>query len=152
MASPVGSSSGSPSSDEDLRLIVDQRKRKRMISNRESARRSRMRKQKQLDDLTSQVGQIRTENEQIAVNINFTTQLYVNLEAENSVLRAQMVELRHRLDSLNEIIRFMNSSTRHLYDNSEENDEACGIDGFVDSWGFPFLNQPIMAAGDLFMC
>ncbi|CAK9324210.1 unnamed protein product [Citrullus colocynthis] len=151
MASPLGSSSGSPSSDEDLRQIVDQRKRKRMISNRESARRSRMRKQKQLDDLTSQVGQIRTENEQIAVNINFTNQLYVNLEAENSVLRAQMVELRHRLDSLNEIISFMNSSTRNLFD-SEDHYEAPAIDGFVDSWGFPFLNQPIMAAGDLFMC
>lgn len=150
MASPVGSSLGSPSSDEDLRQIVDQRKRKRMISNRESARRSRMRKQKQLDDLTAQMGQIRTENEQIAVNINFTTQLYRNLDAENSVLRAQMAELRHRLDSLNEIISFINSSTGNLFE-SEDNDEVSGMDGFVDSWGFTFLNQPIMAAGDMFM-
>lgn len=45
----------------------------------------------------------------------------------------------------------MNSSTRNLFD-SEDHYEAPGIDGFVDSWGFPFLNQPIMAAGDLFMC
>ncbi|XP_022136835.1 bZIP transcription factor 44-like [Momordica charantia] len=152
MASPVGSSLGSPSSDEDLRQIVDQRKRKRMISNRESARRSRMRKQKQLDDLTVQVAQIRSENEQIPVNINFTTQLYRNLEAENSVLRAQMAELRHRLDSLNEITSFINSSTRNLFETEQDHDEICGIDGFVDSWGFPFLNQPIMAAGDMFMC
>ncbi|XP_022983184.1 bZIP transcription factor 44-like [Cucurbita maxima] len=151
MASPVGSSSGSPSFDEDLRLIVDQRKRKRMISNRESARRSRMRKQKQVDDLTAQVGQIKTENEQIAVNINFTTQLYLNLESENSVLRAQMGELHYRLDSLNEIINFINSSTRNPYD-PEHYGEVSGIDGLVDSWGFPVLNQPIMAAGDMFMC
>ncbi|XP_023551992.1 bZIP transcription factor 44-like [Cucurbita pepo subsp. pepo] len=151
MASTVGSPSKSLSSDEDLRQIVDPRKRKRMISNRESARRSRMRKQKQLDDLTSQASLLKTENEQIAVNFNFTTQLYLNLEAENSVLRAQMAELRHRLDSLNEIISFIKSSTRNLYD-CEEHDEVCEIDGVVDSWGIPFLNQPIMAAGDMFMC
>ncbi|KAL0325775.1 UNVERIFIED_CONTAM: bZIP transcription factor 44 [Sesamum radiatum] len=117
MASSSGnSSSGSPpiqnsGSEEDLRNLMDQRKRKRMQSNRESARRSRLRKQKHLDDLMAQVAQLKKENGQILSSINVTTQHYVNVEAENSVLRAQMMELTQRLQSLNEILNYINSST-----------------------------------------
>ncbi|KAL0314646.1 UNVERIFIED_CONTAM: bZIP transcription factor 44 [Sesamum angustifolium] len=117
MASSSGnSSSGSPpiqnsGSEEDLRNLMDQRKRKRMQSNRESARRSRLRKQKHLDDLMAQVAQLKKENGQTLSSINVTTQHYVNVEAENSVLRAQMMELTQRLQSLNEILNYINSST-----------------------------------------
>ncbi|KAM0003421.1 putative transcription factor bZIP family [Helianthus debilis subsp. tardiflorus] len=94
-------------SEEDLK------KRKRMQSNRESARKSRMRKQKHLDDLTDQINQMKKDNAQILATINMTTPQYVKVEAENSVLRAQMSELSQRLDYLNEIINLMsyNSST-----------------------------------------
>ncbi|TXG64593.1 hypothetical protein EZV62_011587 [Acer yangbiense] len=116
MASSSGTSSGSSAiqnsgSDEDLQALMDQRKRKRMISNRESARRSRMRKQKHLDDLMSQVDQLRKDNHQIISNISITTQHFSTIEAENSVLRAQVDELTHRLQSLNDIISFMNTTT-----------------------------------------
>lgn len=82
-----------------------------MESNRESAKRSRAKKQKHLDDLTAQIAQVSKENNQISISINVATQHYVNLEAENSVLRAQMMELTQRLHSLNEILDFINSST-----------------------------------------
>ncbi|KAF8068545.1 hypothetical protein N665_1145s0013 [Sinapis alba] len=82
----------------------DERKRKRKESNRESARRSRMRKQKHLDDLTAQVAHLREENSRIVAGITVTTQKYVAIEAENSVLRAQFLELDQRLASLNEIV------------------------------------------------
>ncbi|KAK4361498.1 hypothetical protein RND71_020450 [Anisodus tanguticus] len=108
MASFSGTTSGS--SQEDLQQLMDQRKRKRMISNRESARKSRMRKQKHCDDLMAQVNQLKEENNQIVTNINTVTQLFLNVEAENSILRAQMAELNHRLQSLNEIINSMNSA------------------------------------------
>ncbi|XP_074581015.1 bZIP transcription factor 44-like [Curcuma longa] len=113
MASPHGSSSGSillqnSGSEEDLQALIDQKKRKRKISNRESARRSRMRKQKHLDDLTAQVNQLREDNSQISTYLSLTTQQYFAMEAENSVLRTQMMELSDRLQSLYEILYCLN--------------------------------------------
>lgn len=144
---------------------MDQRKRKRMISNRESARRSRMRKQKLCDDLTSQVNQFKEQNNQIATNINMVTHLFLNLEAQNSILRAQLVELNQRLQSLNEIISCTNSG-RSLknYTTFEESESDrrptsflqgssnIGInyhhelDDFLNPWKLFNVNQPIIAS------
>ncbi|CAL9084653.1 unnamed protein product [Musa textilis] len=110
MASPGGTSSGSSllqtsGSDEDLQAAAtEQKKRKRMISNRESARRSRMRKQQHLDDLTAEANQLRKENSRLLTSLIFTTQQHVAVEAQNSVLRTRMVELTNRLQSLDEIL------------------------------------------------
>ncbi|KAL5557384.1 hypothetical protein UlMin_039620 [Ulmus minor] len=131
MTSCSGASSGDSGSD--------QKKRKRMLSNRESARRSRMRKQKHLDDLNGQVAQLRKDNSQILTSINITAQLFVNIEAENSVLRAQMAELTNRLQALNDIINCINSSV------------VCGFGQFEEPWvnsSFPVNQQPIMASAD----
>lgn len=76
-----------------------------MESNRESARRSRERKQKHLDDLVAQVSQLEKENKHVRATIHGTTQDFLNVQAENSVLRAQMMELTRRLESLDEILR-----------------------------------------------
>ncbi|KAL3845267.1 hypothetical protein ACJIZ3_002670 [Penstemon smallii] len=155
MASSSGnSSSGSPQiqnsgSEEDL---MDQRKRKRMLSNRESARRSRMRKQKHLDDLMAQAEQLKKENNQILTSINVTTQHYVNVEAENSVLRAQMMELTQRLHSLNEILNYINAASAgggSCVFEAEEFYQNQGLfgDGMLNNNSF----QPIMAsAHDMF--
>jgi len=153
MASSSGNSSGSTptqnsGSEEDLQLLMDQRKRKRMQSNRESARRSRMRKQKQVDDLMTFVAQIRKDNNQIMTTINLTTQHYINVEAENSILRAQVMELRQRLDSLNEILNYINTSngvyeTDHTLQTSAD---SC----MMNPLNLLYLNQPIMASADMF--
>ncbi|KAJ6402837.1 hypothetical protein OIU84_014861 [Salix udensis] len=138
MASSSGTSSGSPliqnsGSEEDLQALMDQRKRKRMISNRESARRSRMRKQKHLDDLTAQVSQLRKENHQIITSINITTQRYLNVEADNSILRVQISQLSKRLESLNDIIGFLNSNNGVFGDSSTFNEPA--PDSFLQPMG-----------------
>lgn len=154
MASSSGTSSGSGSttlqqssgSEEDLQLVMDQRKRKRMQSNRESARRSRMRKQKHLDELMAQVAQLRKENELILTTYKLTTQQYIAIEAENSVLRTQMIELSSRLQSLNEILSFMNSCNTIGYGFDAPQPM---IDSFNSPWGALALNQPIMASADM---
>nr|CAD1822884.1 unnamed protein product [Ananas comosus var. bracteatus] len=116
MASSSGTSSGSSSaqlqnsasSEEDLRALMKQRKQKRMLSNRESARRSRQRKQKHLDELMASVNHLQKEKAQILSAIAFTSQHHALLEADNSVLRTQAVELRSRLQSLDHILCFLN--------------------------------------------
>lgn len=154
MASSSGNSSGSSKncgSDEDLQvLMMDQRKRKRMISNRESARRSRMRKQKHLDELVAQVAHLRNENQKILTRVNLTTQQFLTIEAENSVLRAQANELTHRLESLNEIVDFVNTNSAI---SSTNNNSSSFL--FFNNNNNPLnmayhMNQPIMASPDMF--
>ncbi|XP_042494239.1 bZIP transcription factor 11-like [Macadamia integrifolia] len=153
MASSSGTSSGGSTllpnsgSEEDLQLVMDQRKKKRMLSNRESARRSRMRKQKHLDDLMAQVAQLRNENNQILTRINMTSHNYLAIEAENSVLRAQMGELNNSLQSLNQIIHCLNVNSNSF----QTEDPLNGADCFMNPWNSSiYLNQPIMASADIF--
>ncbi|KAI4298313.1 hypothetical protein L6164_031888 [Bauhinia variegata] len=156
MASSSGTSSGSTSlvqnsgSESDLQALMDQRKRKRMISNRESARRSRMRKQKHLDDLVAQVAQLRKENQQVLTNVNIITQQYLSVEAENSVLKAQADELSHRLQSLNEIIDFLNASNGVFGAAGASSSTFIEpTNSFFNPLNMAYLNQPIMASADL---
>lgn len=150
-----GSRSGSGSDDG----LVDQRKRKRMLSNRESARRSRVRKQKHIDDLTAESNRIKNDNNHMRATINVTTERFVEIEAENSVLRAQVSELSQRLNSLNEIMTYMNSTTNG--DNCTSNQctsITSGTSGLFEfdyienPWNMMYVNQQaIMAsAGDMF--
>lgn len=159
MACLSGNSSGSTQiqnsgSEGDLQVLMDQRKRKRMQSNRESARRSRMRKQQHLDELSGQASQLKNENEQILTKTNITTQHYMNLESENLVLRAQIDELSQRLDSLNEILNYMNMRNNNNNFNSVDMFECetvfgtGGSESFMNPW---YLNQqPIMASAEMF--
>ncbi|KAL0360633.1 UNVERIFIED_CONTAM: bZIP transcription factor 44 [Sesamum radiatum] len=165
MASSSGNSACSPpiqnsGSEENLRNLMDQRKRKRMQSNRESARRSRLRKQKHLDDLMAQVAQLKKENGQILSSINVTTQHYVNVEAENSVLRAQMMELTQRLQSLNEILNYINSATAGaavgggscMFEAEEFQHQGFGDSVLNNPWNnmMGLTQHPIMASAELF--
>lgn len=159
MASPGGACSSGSSSlqnsgsegDKD-RGVMDQRKRKRMLSNRESARRSRMRKQQHLEGLSAELDQLKKENEQINSNIGITTQLYMNVESENAILRAQMAELSNRLQSLNEIIDFINSTNYLMQNEAQETNEFNDCGFMMDAWNSLPINQlPIMASADMLM-
>ncbi|GER27991.1 basic-leucine zipper transcription factor family protein [Striga asiatica] len=149
MASPSATLSGSCS--EENHTTIDSRKRKRMLSNRESARRSRMRKQKHLDDLKAQTANLRAENNLILNNVNLATHNYLKMESENSVLRAQIAELSQRLQALNDIISCMSSNDG--FGPGFGYDDQMVLGGFDDvlssNWSMVHMNQPIM---DLFMC
>ncbi|KVI10694.1 Basic-leucine zipper domain-containing protein [Cynara cardunculus var. scolymus] len=164
MASSSGTTTSSGGSY--LHEEIDDRKKRRMVSNRESARRSRMRKQKHLDDLMTQLSQLRKENNQIISSISMTTQHYMTVEAENSVLGAQVAELSHRLQSLNEIITFMKQPIdtgigcgfdEDQYDGSGSGSgSGAGGSEFGDEFMYNSLShlyacQPILASADMIM-
>lgn len=114
-----------------------------------------MRKQKHLDDLMGQVTQLSKDNNQILTTINITNQHFMNVEAENSILRAQVVELSQRLDSLNGILNFINTtnSVGGLYSSTHQDTTAAAAsaDSFMNPLNLLYHNQPIMASAvDMF--
>jgi len=83
----------------------DERKQKRMLSNRESARRSRMRKQQHLDELKAQVAQLRAENHHMAQKYSIAARHYAQLNEENRMLRHHAIDLSRTLHRLEAVAR-----------------------------------------------
>lgn len=124
---------------------MDERKRKRMLSNRESARRSRMRKQKQVEDLTNEISKLRGSNERLAHGIKAKEEAYLEMEAANGVLRAQTMELAERL-------RFLNSILEIAEEVSGFSVEIPQIpDPLLKPWHVPYPIYPIMASSDMLL-
>ena len=66
-----------------------------------------MRKQQHLGELTSQMAQIKEENVRVAGQIGVLERKFLEIDSENAVLTAQVVELTDRLRSLNSVLRFV---------------------------------------------
>ncbi|CAN6574563.1 unnamed protein product [Malus baccata var. baccata] len=94
------SSSTSDEADEQQLSLINERKQRRMISNRESARRSRMRKQKHLDELWSQVVWLRNENHQLVDKLNHVSESHDKVLEENAQLKEEASELRQMVNDL----------------------------------------------------
>lgn len=109
--SSLGIRSSRSEDDLDLQAQMERRRKRRKESNRESARRSRLRKQQHLDDLTSQVKQLKDQNKQLSMALSITSQNLVAVQAQNSVLQTQKMELDSRLGALTEILCYMNTIT-----------------------------------------
>ena len=125
--------------------MMDDRKRKRMQSNRESAKRSRMKKQQHLDGLLSKVAQVQKENREIMERIDKTTEMYIKIASDNSVLRAQIVELSDRLHSLNSVLHIAEEVSGLAVDIPEI------PDALLEPWQLPWP-VPIMASANMFQC
>ncbi|XP_010496052.1 PREDICTED: basic leucine zipper 43-like [Camelina sativa] len=80
--------------------IINERKQRRMISNRESARRSRMRKQRHLDELWSQVMWLRIENHQLLDKLNNLSESYEKVLQENAQLKEETSELKEVISNM----------------------------------------------------
>ncbi|PRQ21637.1 putative transcription factor bZIP family [Rosa chinensis] len=139
------SSSGSDGS------VVDDKKRKKMQSNRESARRSRMKKQKRVEELTVEISRLQISNGQIGQSIDAKDKAYSEVEAWNNVMRAQEKELTDRLRYLESIEQtFVEFSG--VFDEDINNDMAEMQDSLLNPWQLPYSTQPITASSaDMFL-
>lgn len=72
-----------------------------MVSNRESARRSRRRKQAHLQDLESQVEQLRGENNSLYKHLTDANQQFTDAVTDNRVLKSDVETLRIKVNLLN---------------------------------------------------
>nr|AAZ72653.1 bZIP2 protein [Craterostigma plantagineum] len=133
-----------PRSTSPLSDIDGERQRKRKLSNRESARRSRMRKQQRLDELTAQATQLKEENKKLREMIDGSNQLYLSAASENSVLRAQAAELADRLKSLNTLLRIASDVSGLAFDIPDV------PDALAEPWQMPCAVLPVAASADMF--
>ncbi|CAL9231887.1 unnamed protein product [Arabidopsis halleri] len=78
---------------------------KRMLSNRESARRSRRRKQAHLSELETQVSQLRVENSKLMKGLTDVTQTFNEASVENRVLKANIETLRAKVKMAEESVK-----------------------------------------------
>ncbi|KAL5057444.1 hypothetical protein RYX36_029048 [Vicia faba] len=62
--------------------LLEERKIKHMLLNRKSVRRSRMRKQKQIEDLTKEAGRLKSENGHLKQNIKATEDACAKMEEQ----------------------------------------------------------------------
>ncbi|TVT99034.1 hypothetical protein EJB05_55664, partial [Eragrostis curvula] len=96
-SSSAGSTAAAPG---DAATTMDERRLKRRLSNRESARRTRARKQQQVNDLEAEAEALRRRNDGVAEAVRAAARCLAAVEAENAVLRARALELGARLAGL----------------------------------------------------
>ncbi|KAK9930700.1 hypothetical protein M0R45_027729 [Rubus argutus] len=108
---------------------VDDKKRKKMLSNRESARRSRMKKQKHVEELTVEISRLQMSNNQIQQSIDCQGQ---SLQRES--IEQTIVEFSGVFDE-----NFGNMAEMHH-------------DSLLNPWQLPYSTQPITASSaDMFL-
>ncbi|KAI5566684.1 hypothetical protein POPTR_013G040700v4 [Populus trichocarpa] len=84
---------------------ADAKRVRRMLSNRESARRSRSRKQAHLTELETQVAQLRVENSSLLKSLTDISQKYNESAVDNRVLKADVETLRAKVKMAEETVK-----------------------------------------------
>ncbi|CAM8928731.1 unnamed protein product [Rhodiola kirilowii] len=76
---------------------TDDKRARRMLSNRESARRSRRRKQEHMSELETQAAQLKVEHSSLLKNLNESNQKYTEASVNLRVLKADVETLRAKV-------------------------------------------------------
>lgn len=95
--------------------IVDDKRLRRMISNRESARRSRMRKKLQIEELQSQVDQLQTVNRQLSQKV-------ISLLESNHEILQENAQLKEKVSTLHMVLADVLTPEKNLEDTSQSPD------------------------------
>ncbi|XP_062202588.1 light-inducible protein CPRF2-like isoform X1 [Phragmites australis] len=107
---PANSGTSREQSDDDGNLEensdpANAKKMRRMLSNRESARRSRNRKQAHLNDLESQVSSLTADNASLLKRLADMTQKYKDSTLENRNLIVDVETMRRKVNIAEEAVR-----------------------------------------------
>ncbi|KAJ0791015.1 putative transcription factor bZIP family [Helianthus annuus] len=120
-------------------LNYDEKKMKKLMSNRESARRSRKKKQQKLDELRVQINYLKDESKVMMRKIDGATGAFVAVNSENKVMRAQLTELADRLRLLNNVLYVAQEVSGLVMDIPEV------PDALMEPWQLPCPVQPVTA-------
>ncbi|MBA0679505.1 hypothetical protein Goari_011268 [Gossypium aridum] len=135
-------SSGEDSDDDELRDTettdnmdpADAKRARRMLSNRESARRSRRRKQAHMNELEAQVGQLRVEHSTLLKSLTDTNHKYDEAAVDNRILKADIETLRAKVKMAEETVKRVTGINFNSGLLSRHN---------VASVGMPFVSSPL---------
>nr|XP_018684635.1 PREDICTED: basic leucine zipper 63-like isoform X4 [Musa acuminata subsp. malaccensis] len=94
---------------------VRMKRMKRMLSNRESARRSRRRKQEHLNELEAQVSQLRVENSSLLRRLTNMNEKYNEAAADNRVLKADVETLKAKVKMAEDTLGRVTGKSPPLY-------------------------------------
>ncbi|KAF3324387.1 light-inducible protein CPRF2-like isoform X1 [Carex littledalei] len=123
---------------------VDAKRMRRMLSNRESARRSRRRKQAHLTELEAQVSQLRVENSSLVKRLSEINQKYSDAAVDNRVLKADVETMRAKVKMAEDSVKRV-TGTSSLYPS------MLPVPDLSAPLSVPYSNSPPDAASDIRM-
>jgi hypothetical protein len=85
--------------DDEAPVLIDEKRKRRMSSNRASAQRSRQRKQERLDELEILTAQLRLENATLSRRSKMAEHLAMKIELEKNELAKKLEELKKELEA-----------------------------------------------------
>ncbi|PIA45136.1 hypothetical protein AQUCO_01700582v1 [Aquilegia coerulea] len=142
----TSASSREQSDDEDLEGETeitdnmdpaDVKRVRRMLSNRESARRSRRRKQAHLSELETQVAQLRVENSSLLKRFTDINTKYTEAAVDNRILKADVETLRAKVKMAEDAVKRMTGFNPVFQAMSE-----------ISNMGMPFDGSPSDTSAD----
>ncbi|XP_010503643.1 PREDICTED: bZIP transcription factor 11-like [Camelina sativa] len=83
-----------------------ERKKKRKLSNRESAKRSREKKQKHLEEMSIQLNQLKTQNHELTNQLRYVSYHCQRTNTENERLRLENRILQDKLLNIRQVLMF----------------------------------------------